>query len=501
MRPIDAVLDKITIYRLVVYVLVAISMLSLGFALSGRLPASATAMVISLALLLSSAYATERGLGRWFGLPTNSESWLISALILFLIVQPANSPMAGVVLVVAAALTSASKFILARHGKHIFNPAAFAAAILSLTGLGATTWWVGSSLLWPATLILGLAVVRKLRRFELVLSFAVVSTTAQIIQVLADHQPLIANLERAALSSPLIFLGTIMLTEPATMPPRRNQQIIFGGLIGLLYVTALQIGPFSVYPEVALLAGNLYAFAVAPKFRLKLQLTHIQRISDHVYNYIFAPERPFKFLPGQYMEWTLADVPFDSRGNRRTFTIASSPTEPSVQLGVKYYEPASAYKTTLASLQPGDHIYASQLAGNFTLPQNRNAKLAFIAGGIGITPFRSMIKYLTDQNLASDAILLYVVSDPREFAYSQVLNDARRIGIRTVSIVTKADHELPGVVIGKLSPQLIAHLIPDFAGRLFYVSGPNTMVDATKQHLRTLDIEDDHIKTDHFSGY
>jgi len=125
----------------------------------------------------------------------------------------------------------------------------------------------------------------------------------------------------------------------------------------------------------------------------------------------------------------------------------------------------------------------------------------FLSGGIGITPFRSMIKYLTDQNLASDAILLYVVSDPREFAYSQVLNDARRIGIRTVSIVTKTDRELPGVVIGKLSPQLIAHLIPDFAGRLFYVSGPNTMVDATKQHLRTLDIEDDHIKTDHFSGY
>jgi ferredoxin-NADP reductase len=93
------------------------------------------------------------------------------------------------------------------------------------------------------------------------------------------------------------------------------------------------------------------------------------------------PDRQFKFLPGQYMEWTLAGVPFDSRGNRRTLTIASSPTEREVHLGLKYYNPPSMYKYTFSKLKPGDWLYASQIAGNFTLNGNERKKLAFIAGG------------------------------------------------------------------------------------------------------------------------
>ncbi len=501
MNVIDNVLNRFTMYRLAVYVLGALSALGIGFAFFGRLSTSATAMIISLVLLLVSAYIADRGFARFFNIPSNNESWLITGLILFLIVHPATSVMSGVALGVAGGFSSASKYLFARQGKHMFNPAALAAGLLSLTGLQATTWWIGSALFWPFTLILGLAVVRKIRRFPLFLAFTGTAIGLQLIQVLSTGQPVVTNLQHAIFSSPLLFLATIMLTEPATMPPRRGQQMVFGALVAALYVTAWGIGPLVIYPEIALLIGNLYAYLISPKFRLRLELKEVQKISDRVYNYVFLPDRRFQFLPGQYMEWTLAGVPYDSRGNRRSFTIASSPTESEVHLGVKFYEPTSAYKATLAQLRPGDTIYASQLSGNFTLGGNEGKKLALVAGGIGITPFRSMVKYLTDSNVQTDIILLYVVSDPHEFAYLREFKEAARVGVRTIPVVTQPGYIHPGVVSGRISGELLARLIPDFSERLFYVSGPNVMVDATKRHLEDIGVGVSQIKTDHFSGY
>ncbi len=501
MNSLDRLLNNVAMYRLVVYGLGLYAGLSVVFAFMGRLPSTPTELVISMSLLIATTYVVDRAFGRLFKTPVNMESSLITALILFLIVQPAHSLASGMFLVLAGAVASASKFLLAYNGKHMFNPAAFAAALLSLTSLQAVTWWIGNSLFWPFSLLFGLAIVRKVRRFPLFTVFVVVSTVLQLFVIAHAHQPLASNMKQSLIASPLIFLSTIMLTEPATMPSRRNQQLVFGGLVAVLYVMAWKVGPLTIYPEVALLLGNLFAFLVSPKFRVRLQLQEVHKVSDQVYDYIFKPDRPFSFLPGQYMEWTLAGVPYDSRGNRRTFTIASSPTEPEVHLGLKYYEPASMYKATFEKLKPGDAVYASQLAGNFTLNGNEHKQLAFIAGGIGITPFRSMIKYITDKNLAADIVLLYVVSKPDEFAYVKQLKAANQAGVKTIPIVTQAGYRKPGIICAKLSPKVIADHVPDYSDRIFYVSGPEAMVDATKLFLRDLGVSRSHIKTDHFSGY
>lgn len=501
MKFIDKLLNNITMYRLVVYSLSTLAALSVVFAFMGRLSASPTELVTSFSLIITAAYITDRGFGRFFNTPTNMESSLITSLILFLILQPANSIATGLALLLAGAISSASKFLIAWSGKHIFNPAALAAAVLSLTGLQATTWWIGSTIFWPFALILGLAVVRKIRRFPLFITFTVVSIVLQYLLFVQAHQPLMSSMKHVLIASPLIFLATIMLTEPATMPPRRNQQILFAALIAVLYVTGWEIGPFIIYPEVALLLGNIFAYLVSPKFRVRLQLKEIQRVSDRAYNYIFQPERKFSFLPGQYMEWTLPGVPYDSRGNRRTFTIASSPTEPQVHLGLKYYEPASMFKTTFMNMKPGDTVYASQLAGNFTLEGNEKKKLAFIAGGIGITPFRSMVKYLTDTNTLCDVLLLYVVSDPHEFAYVRQLKEAASVGIKTIPIVTDTSYKAPGIVSTKITAESLAQLVPDYNERTFYISGPNSIVDGAKGYLHELGVPNQRVKTDHFSGY
>jgi ferredoxin-NADP reductase len=501
LRPIDKLLNRFTMYRLVVYALATYVVLAIGFAFAGKGSASPTELVASLVSILVAAYVTDRGLGRFLGVPTNMETSLITSLILFLILKPADSLSSALILALAGVIASASKFLIAWNGKHIFNPAAFAASVLSLTSLHITAWWIGSSYLWPFTLLVGLLVVRKIRRFPLFLVFVAVALALQAVLFAHHGQPVVSGMESLLKASPLIFLSTIMLTEPATMPPRRGQQMFFGALVATLYVTAWDFGPLIIYPEVALLIGNIFAYIVSPKFRVRLKLKEVKQVSDRVYDYVFQPERAFKFRPGQYMEWTLAHVPYDSRGNRRTFTIASSPTESDVHLGVKYYQPASMYKASLMEMKPGDVMYASQIAGNFTLDGNEGKKLMFIAGGIGITPFRSMIKYLTDRQQASDIVLLYVVSDPHEFAYLDELKTAAQFGIKTIPVVTDLSYQAPSVVTAKFDATAVKQLVPDFAERTFFISGPNAMVDGTKSYLHELGIGSTHIKTDHFSGY
>jgi ferredoxin-NADP reductase len=501
MNSIDTYLNKITMYRLVVYVLGAYAALSIVFAFFNRLPFTPSDLVYSFFLVLGAAYATDRGFGKLFGVPTNMESSLITSLILFLIVQPVHSTASALALLLAGVLSSASKFLLAWHGKHLFNPAAFAAAVLSLSGLGATTWWIGSSVFWPYTLVLGLLIVRKIRRFPMFVTFIAVCLAVHF--ALFSHAGMSpgTGLKQALIASPLIFLSTIMLTEPATMPPRRFMQLVFAAGVASLYITGRRIGPIIIYPEVALLLGNLGAYVVSPKSRIRLKLKAVNRISDQVYDYVFQPDKAFTFLAGQYMEWTLPGVSYDSRGNRRTFTVASSPTEEDVHLGVKFYEPASAYKAKLESLKPGDTMYASQLAGNFTLKGNEGKKLVFMAGGIGITPFRSMIKYVTDMNMSVDIILLYVVGDSHEFAYVREIQEAARAGVRAVPVVTDLSYSNPKVTTAKVSADLLSKLVPDYAERIFYISGPSALVDVSKGYLRSLGVTGRNIRTDHFSGY
>jgi ferredoxin-NADP reductase len=501
MRFIDRFLNNITMYRLLVYVLAIYAGVAFLFSLTGVISMSPVSLISSLVVLMGSAYVVDRSLGRVFSVPTNMETAPISSLILFLIMQPAHSVSSGLLLALVGAISSASKFLIAWKGRHIFNPAALAAAIASFSGMGFATWWIGSSVFWPVTLALGLAVVRKTRRFSLLLTFLAVSVALEALTATFGAQPFGMVLKQALLSSPLIFLATIMLTEPATMPPRRYLQLVYAVLVAALFVTAPRFGPLIVYPEVALLLGNLYAYSVSPRFRVRLRLAEIRQISDKVREYVFKPDRRFEFMAGQYMEWTLPGVKFDSRGNRRTFTIASSPTEDVVRLGMKFYDPPSKFKAAMQRLKPGDIIYGSQLAGSFTLHGTAGRKLAFVAGGIGVTPFRSMVRYLVDNEIHADIVLLYVVRDPQELAFMDVFKQAAAAGVRTIPVVTDETITSSDFVTARFDTGLLQKLVPDFDERLFYVSGPNAMVDDIRHNLHQIGVARTRIKADFFSGY
>ncbi|TIT85996.1 MAG: hypothetical protein E5W41_07750, partial [Mesorhizobium sp.] len=145
-------------------------------------------------------------------------------------------------------------------------------------------------------------------------------------------------------SSPLLFFAFVMLTEPLTAPTKRWPRIAFACIVGFLFAPNIHIGSFYFTPELALLTGNLFAYSVGPKGRFVLILERIEQTAADSYDFIFRSPRKLAFQAGQYLEWTLGLDRSDNRGNRRYFTVASSPTEQSVRLGVRFHPQSSAFK-------------------------------------------------------------------------------------------------------------------------------------------------------------
>jgi ferredoxin-NADP reductase len=405
-----------------------------------------------------------------------------------------------VFLLLSCIIAIGSKYLLAFKNKHLFNPAAFGVAAATILGSGAASWWVGGNLpLLAFVLIGGLLLVRKLQRFDLVLSFAIAAVLSIVITGRFSNPLTGASL--ALLHTPLFFFAFVMLSEPLTTPPTRALRIAYGVLVGVLF--APMVGLWGVYstPELALLLGNLFSFVVSPKGRFSLKLKRVERTSETTSDFVFESDRQPVFKPGQYMEWTLPHSHSDSRGVRRYFTVASAPTQKDVRLGVKFYDPPSTFKRALASLRPGALVSAGELRGDFTLPSDPKQKLVFIAGGIGITPFRSMLEYLLDKGEKRPITLFYSVRLAADVAYKDLLERAKReLGITIIYTVID-ERAGSSLVQGPLNREHVREYVSNPSECLFYLSGPRSMVVSFERTLRELHVSRRHIKTDFFPGF
>jgi ferredoxin-NADP reductase/Na+-translocating ferredoxin:NAD+ oxidoreductase RnfD subunit len=498
---VDRLLDHTTMYRLVLYYLMALVAAAFMLGFFNIVPHDPTAIAFSTVLIVAVCWIANRVFAHVFDVPANTESVYITALILVLILDPVTATDAqGVgVLIFASVWAIASKFIFAVGRRHIFNPAALGVALPAVLFDWPATWWVGGNLpLLPVVLIGGFLIVRKLQRFDLVATFTVVTLATLLATAAPSQYP--ALLGETLRSSPLFFFAFVMLTEPLTAPTTRLPRLVFAALVGFLFAPNVHIGSFYFTPELALLVGNLFAYVISPRGRLVLTLERIEEAAADTYDFIFSSPRKLAFDAGQYLEWTLGLDQPDSRGNRRYFTLASAPSEDALRLGVKFYPMPSAFKRALGAMEPGDRIYASQLSGNFTLPGNPDAKLAFLAGGIGITPFRSMLQHLLDRKEKRPIVVLYATETAEDVAYRDVLDSARReLGVRTFHAVARGARrgEYPGLIDAKL----VRAAIPDFRERTFYISGPQAMVKSLRQMLLGLGVRRSRIKVDFFPGF
>ena len=489
-KPIDAILNRFTMYRVVLYGLIGVLIIAVVLAAVGVLGVSALGLLGTTTILIGGCYAANKVLSWTFRAPTNSESWLISALILACILPQVDSVGDAGLVLLCAVIAMASKFVLRFHGSHIFNPVAAGAAVMSATGLMAVTWWIATPYMAPFTAILALVILRKIRNFRLFFAFAAAAITTMIYVGLSlQDQPLSEILELAIVSWPIIFMGSVMITEPSTMPPTRFYQLLFASLVGVLFASQLQVGSFSMSPEVALVAGNLFTLAVAPSYGALVRLREVQTLAPNIYGLTFDKPRNLRFMPGQYLEWTLPHQKADSRGNRRLFSIASSPTEDVLRIGVKTYQPSSSYKQALVTLKPGAFIRLAHVAGSFTLPASVHQPIVCIAGGIGVTPFRSMLQHMIDTKTERDVTLYYTAAHQEDFVYVDVIESAKRYGLQ------------PNLIVGPLQPDHLSARAEQLRQSTVYISGPDAFVTHCKQMLIELGVPRRSIHTDHFTGY
>ncbi len=483
-------LDSLTMYKAVLFSLLFLFLYTFGASLFGYTFFKPTTLVVSLFLITLVTVGSNYLLSKLYKVSPNPESALITSLILLFLFSPASTKTEYYTLVIAGTIASASKYIFNYHQVHIFNPAAIAAVITPLLGFDGAIWWVATPVILPSTLLVAIYLINKLRREKLVLSYL----AGLLVGLLLTKQLTLNNSNslflEVFLSWPTLFFMSIMLTEPLTMPNKNSLINSFGLFVGLLSTIPYHFSPFFSTPELNLTLGNILSFIVSNKKRYNLQLIKKDSLTPNTIQLSFLSQPPITFSPGQYLEWSLPHQNADIRGFRRYFTISSSPTEKEIQLTFKISPNSSSFKNSILELNVGDNVTASHLAGDFT-PHNKVDDMVFIAGGIGITPFRSIIKYFLDKNLKKNIYLLYASTNQSDFVYKSLFEQAKKqIGLKTEYFVSSQNQRITPETIKKIEA---------YQKYTYFISGPDAMVQHYKKMLQSLGLKS--IKTDYFPGF
>ncbi len=225
---------------------------------------------------------------------------------------------------------------------------------------------------------------------------------------------------------------------------------------------------------------------------MKLKLTAKKLESPGVVSHFFKPEEPLEWKAGQYLHYVLNHGATDDRGSDRWFTIASAPHERQVMLTTRFAsKKGSTFKNALKALKVGDGIEVSDLDGDFVLGDLKQ-EYVFIAGGIGITPFRAMLKHAVHVGKPLRATLLYANRD-KVAAYKQEL-EAMTARNKKFKIHYLFHPQ-------RIDKKTIEEIVPNLKQPSFYVSGPEPMVEAIGKLLLQMGVPSKHIKQDWFPGY
>jgi ferredoxin-NADP reductase len=221
----------------------------------------------------------------------------------------------------------------------------------------------------------------------------------------------------------------------------------------------------------------------------------------------FALERPagFEFAAGQYLTITLPDPPYnDAKGNSRTFSIASAPDE-SEHLLIATRMTGSALKRSLAEVPLGTPVSIFGPVGEFTLPPAATAPLVFIAGGIGITPFRSMVLDAAKRQLPHQITLIYSNRTPEGAPFLDELAGiaATYPSFRYLPTITDAEHaRRPWIGERRLvNADFLRECVGDVTRPTFYLAGPPGLVVAVTKTVLEAGADPAHVLAEEFSGY
>ncbi|HEY5805883.1 MAG TPA: FAD-dependent oxidoreductase [Candidatus Saccharimonadales bacterium] len=220
--------------------------------------------------------------------------------------------------------------------------------------------------------------------------------------------------------------------------------------------------------------------------------------AHNIKTFWFKPERPVRYTAGQFTEIYLPYDNPDDRGIKRWFTLSSSPTDQMVSITTKFAShQSSTFKQHLFELAPGTPLKLADPMGDFVLPKDPTIPLVFVAGGMGITPMHSMIKWLNDTGERRDIHLIYAVTEEDELAFVPLFKE---YGLNFTPVVKTPQPGYAGET-GSLNADRILQLAPDDGKSLLYLSGPEPMVETFFKELVEKGVSKDRLVTDYFPGY
>jgi ferredoxin-NADP reductase len=236
----------------------------------------------------------------------------------------------------------------------------------------------------------------------------------------------------------------------------------------------------------------------------KIRLLRSEVIAEDTMAFHFEKPEGFTFKAGQFGDWKLIDTA--ETGNEdsiRAFSFASAPFEPTLMFATRMRD--SAFKRVLRAMQPGAEILLDAPAGSFTLHNRATTPAVFLAGGIGVTPVRSIIKQAAYDTLPHRIYVFDANDRPEDAAFLDDLRQAEKENpnctlVATMARMEKSRREWSGAT-GYITQELLENTIHDMSRPIYYIVGPRAMVQAMRDILASAGVDDDNIRTEEFSGY
>jgi len=238
------------------------------------------------------------------------------------------------------------------------------------------------------------------------------------------------------------------------------------------------------------------ASRIEPEFVKKIKL------SKDTYEFYFSRPFGFKFKAGQYLKWTLPIRNPDSRGSSRYFTISSSP-ENSEYLTITTRVIKSSFKKKLLRLKKGEKVKAFGPLGYFDFNIKNKKQKIFLAGGIGLTPYHSILTSIDGKKNIPPVCFFVSFSKKDEVVYFDLFKhiEKRNPKVKIIYTLTKESKPVLGLEQGRINKDLINKYCPDYKKAEFYVVGSEAMKAGLLQMLKEMRIPKKNIFSENFPGY
>jgi ferredoxin-NADP reductase len=236
----------------------------------------------------------------------------------------------------------------------------------------------------------------------------------------------------------------------------------------------------------------------------KVKFQGKETIAEGTILFHFEKPQGFQYRAGQSIDLGLIDVPqTDMKSTMRPFSLASAPHEPHVSIATRMRD--SAFKNALKKMESGTELSLDGPFGSFFLHENTKRGAVFLTGGIGITPFRSIVTDAAKRKLPHKLFLFYSNRRPEDSAFLNELtaleekNPNYKI-IATMTEMEKSAKEWAGEK-GYIDEEIIRKYVTENMTPIYYLAGPQGMVSAMRTLLNAMGVSDDDIRAEEFSGY